>query len=288
MGRIDLHTHSNISDGLLSPWSLVRAAADEGLVAVSVVDHDTVEGTDEALRAGEEFDIELVPGVELSVDNEDGSMHLLGYYIDHCHSGLTRNLLDLKRFREDRNEKIIDRLNELGYRIRLEDVMKLSPEGTYGRAHIAGALVAAGFFRNVSTAFDKLLNRGGPAYIDRRRVRLEEAIELIHDAGGVAVWAHPGTHGEDRMEELLTRLSKWKEFGLDGVESDYCDHTIALRDRLRDLAREHGLIYTGGSDFHGSIKPDNLLGRGPEGSDIDEECLYELKRRVRARIKSCS
>jgi len=280
LSRIDLHTHSSISDGLLTPRKLVELAAEEGLSTIALADHDTVDGIDEALSAGEEFGVEVIPAIEISVNHEDGSMHLLGYYIDHLNADLLEMLQKLKESREERNVKIIARLNELGYGIELNDVLALSTDGTCGRAHIAGALVARGYFPDVKSAFDALLNSRGPAYIDRYRLELNDAIDFIHHAGGAAVWAHPGNHA-DKMERMLDRLALWKGYGLDGIESDYCDHTIELRDRLRSLAREYGLIYTGGSDFHGSIKPQNTLGSGPEGSEIDTACLTQLRERVK-------
>jgi len=282
--RIDLHTHSNVSDGLLSPRDLVRLAADEGISAIAVADHDTVDGIDEALEAGGEFGVKVVPAIEISVDHEDGSLHLLGYFIDHHNPDLLETLQNLKRAREERNILIISRLNELGYAVKLEDVRGMSPNGTYGRAHIAEALVASGYFSDVGSAFDALLNRDGPAYVDRYRLPLKDAVHHIHNAGGAAVWAHPGTHG-DRLERLLDRLERWKGYGLDGIESDYCNHTMQLRDRLRSLAHQHGLIYTGGSDFHGSIKPENTIGSGPEGEEIDYKCLIRLTERVE-RVRS--
>jgi len=279
VGRIDLHTHSDFSDGDLAPRDLVRTAARMGLVALSITDHDTLDGTDQALAAGEEFSIGVIPGVELSVDHEDGSLHLLAYEIDHRHPQLTGTVARLRSSREQRNGKIVDRLNELGYSIKLEEVERLSTHGTFGRAHIAQALVASGQVQSSGEAFAKLLRHGGPAYVERYRLPLWDAIGLIHQAGGAAVWAHPGSHGE-RTDTLLSRLPQWVEHGLDGIESDYNNHTLALRDRLRELALGHRLIYTGGSDFHGLIKPENRLGEGPEGEPIGDECIIALDARV--------
>ncbi len=284
MTKIDLHTHSSASDGTLSPRSLVKLAAESGLTAIGLTDHDTVDGMDEALQAGREFGVEIIPGIEFSVNWEEGSMHLLGYYIDQYHISLTEALHTCKLSRENRNEKIIARLNELGYSIKLEDVLKLSPDGTCGRAHIANALIRSGYFKSVKEAFDKLLDYRAAAYIDRYRLQLEEAIQIIHDAGGVAVWAHPGNHY--KINRMLELLPTWVDFGLDGLESDYSDHSINLRDDLRKQALQHGLIYTGGSDFHGLNKPENSLGRGPEGSEIDVNCLRMLKERREVRRNS--
>jgi len=275
--KIDLHTHSSISDGELSPWQLVKIATEKELTTIALTDHDTIDGIDQARSAGKKFGIDIIPGVEFSVNHEDGSMHLLGYYIDHHNSELIRIISKLKSSRSDRNEKIVARLNELGYNVKIGDVLRLSPEGTCGRTHIAKVLVASGKFKTVSDVFDELIGHGCPAYLDRYRLQLKDAIELIHNAGGVAVWAHPGNHGK-KMDRMLDRLSLWKSYGLDGLESDYATHSIILRDRLRKIALENGLIYTGGSDFHGSSKPDNQLGVGPEGVEISKDCLVMLQR----------
>jgi len=282
--RIDLHTHSNISDGSLTPRQLVKYALECEISAIALADHDTVGGIVEFLAAGDELGVETIPAVEISVNHEDGSMHLLGYYINHLNTDLLNALKLMEEARDERNEKIVTRLNELGYPLKLEEVLSLSENGTCGRSHIARALVVRGNFNSVTDAFRALLRNGGPAYIDRFRLPLDKAIDLIYAADGVAVWAHPGLSG-DRMESMLERLRKWSKIGLDGIESDYCNHSLALRDRLRRIAGENGMIYTGGSDFHGAIKLENALGCGPEGAEIDPACLVMLKQR-RDRIRN--
>ena len=281
MTGIDLHTHSSISDGALSPRLLVKQASEIGLSAIAIADHDTVDGIDEALKAGIEFGIEVISAVELSVDHETGSMHLLGYFIDFHDPELLSILNRLKSAREVRNLKIISYLNELGYSITVEEVLELSPDGTYGRAHIGQALMRSGEFRDMDEIFDKLLGPRAAAYYNRFRLPLREAIRIIHSTGGLAVWAHPGLH-ENKLENMLARLKSWHEGGLDGIESDYFNHSLELRDRLRNLAVEYGMIYTGGSDFHGSIKPQNKLGCGPGGLPVGPECLAQLKDRRKA------
>jgi len=203
---------------------------------------------------------------------------MLGLLIDHNNDELNGLLYRLRNSREDRNLRILSRLKELGYPLKAENVLRDSEDGTSGRVHIARALLDSGYLSSVQEAFDKLLAKGAPAYLDRYRPPIKDAIEVIHKAGGVAVWAHPGLH-ENKMEGLIQKLPLWVEYGLDGIESDYCKHSLDLRDRIRSLALSHGLIYTGGSDFHGSTKPDNPLGSGPEGTKVDEECLTMLKAR---------
>ena len=277
MGLIDLHTHTTASDGSLTPNELVRSAERTGLVAVAVTDHDTIGGVDEALAAGLKFGIRVVPGIELSVnyDNNGGSFHLLAYGMDHHDEPLQSAVSELRRSRDGRNERIIDRLTELGYQIRLEDVLRWSGGGTVGRGHIARALLEADYVVSIDDAFRRLLQKGGPAYVDRYRLNLQDACRLVHNAGGLTVWAHPGLHG-GRLERMLEKLPLWVKWGLDGIESDYSQHSIELRDRIRRITERYGLIYTGGSDFHGELKLDIHLGDGPEGQPIDENILMQL------------
>jgi len=279
MTRIDLHTHSTFSDGAFTPRELVMMASEIGLEALAICDHDTIKGQEQALAAGAEFGLKVITGVELSVDHEDGSLHLLGYGFDYHHPGLLATLDRMRRSREERNILIVARLNKLGYGIKLKDVLRFTSEGTYGRAHIAQALAEGGWIPTMQEAFDKLLKRGRPAYLERWRLSLVDAIAALHQAGGIAVWGHPGLDNT-RLEDLIARLPKWVEQGLDGIESDYHDHTQELRDRLRGLAKKYGIIYTGGSDFHGGIKPDNKLGEGAGGGMVGGDVLRAVEERV--------
>ena len=279
MLRIDLHTHSRASDGSLSPRDLIARASADGISTISITDHDTIAGLPEAMAAGAEFGIDVISGVELSVNHENGSLHLLGYGFDYENEPLVTNIARLRASREARNERIIEKLNRLNLQITEVEVQSVAGGGAIGRGHIGTVLIQKGYVSTLEEAFDRYLTRGGPAYVDRFRLEMKTAIGLIHGAGGIAVWAHPGLHGP-HIESLLTRLSDWARFGLDGIESDYSQHTIALRDRLRRLAGKYGLIATGGSDFHGDMKPHIHLGDGPEKSAISPECVAELRARL--------
>ncbi len=276
---IDLHTHTNASDGSLTPQELVRNAAESGITAIAIADHDTLAAIGEALAAGDEYNVHIIPAVEMSVDHEDGNLHMLGLGINHNKQSFIETLAKIANSRVERNLKIIEKLKQLNFPVEPEDVMKLSYHGTWGRAHIAQALVNIGYMHDTEEAFRKLLKKDGPAYVNRYRLFLREAVDLVHNAGGVAIWAHPGLH--ENLDELLERLPAWKEYGLDGVESDYRDHSLELRDRLRILAKEYDMIYTGGSDFHGEIKPENRLGDGAGGQPVDARCLEMLDERRR-------
>ncbi len=277
--RVDLHTHSTASDGSLSPSELVIAASEAGIETLALTDHDTLAGLDEAMQTGGSYGVRVIPGIEFSVELNDGSLHLLGYGSNPHSAGLQSVIEELVVSRCERNEKMIKRLNQLGMDISLEDLPHQSSRGTLGRAHIAQALVRRGFVTSMDEAFDRFLARGRAAYFDRKRLTLREACCLIHDNGGVTVWAHPGFHGT-RVSDMLVRLSAWGADGLDGLESDYSGHTLAMRDLLREVAVDNGMIFTGGSDFHGAVRPTVKLGDGPEGEGIADECLENLDRRL--------
>lgn len=279
MRRIDLHTHSTASDGSLSPTALVTAAARIGLDVIALTDHDTCDGLDEALVAADRLAVEVIPGLELSIDHDKGSLHLLGYGLDHRDPRLAAVLAELVESRRERNIKIVERLNGLGFRITFEDMMRRSPSGTMGRAHIALELAESRQVGTFDEAFERLLKRGAAAYFERRRLRLAEACDLIHLTGGAAVWAHPMHHGAE-LPALLQRLPDWGKAGLDGIESDYSSHTLKQRDFLRREATRNGMIYTGGSDFHGAARPAIKLGDGPAGGGVAEECLEGLRKRI--------
>jgi len=279
VSQVDLHMHTTASDGSLSPQEIVRKASEEGFKVISITDHDSVSGLEEGLEAGEEFQVKVIPGVELSVNHESGSLHLLGYGFDIDNSEIKENLKHVVNSRQDRNRKILHKLEKLGCLLTEGEIRAVSGEGTMGRGHIATVLIQKGYVSSIKEAFDRFLTYDGPAYVDRFRLEMKSSIEMIHRAGGVAVWAHPGLHTVS-LEKLLGMLPIWAANGLDGLESDYGQHTIVLRDRLRILAAENNLIFTGGSDFHGDLKPDVNLGNGPEGELIDPRCAEALITRL--------
>jgi predicted metal-dependent phosphoesterase TrpH len=267
MEHIDLHTHSTASDGTLSPTELVQHAKQEGLAAVALTDHDTTDGLAEALVEGKTLGLRVVPGLELSVDHPAaGSLHVLAYFVDPAHPELNERLEKLRNARLIRNRKIHAKLEELGVPIDWAQLETLAaaddPEKSQviGRPHFATALRQAGHVETNQEAFDKFLARGLPAYFDRDRLGPAEAIALIHVAGGLAVWAHPGIHGL-ALDALEAQLAEFTGLGLDGIEIHYPRHRPQLIKRLLQLAEEHGLAVTGGSDFHGEAKPDVPMGK---------------------------
>ncbi|MBI4776048.1 MAG: PHP domain-containing protein [Deltaproteobacteria bacterium] len=276
MQWIDLHTHSNASDGALSPAELVAHAQQHGLEAVALTDHDTVDGLDEALQAGTELGLEVVPGLEISVGIGTSSMHLLGYFLNHHHPGLMEELLILQKSRAERNPQIVRKLNDLGMGISLKDLELASGGGQIGRLHIASVLKGKGYVNNFQEAFDLYLKKGQPAHVDKFRFDPETAFAMIHSAGGVSVVAHPFTLTTDRTE-LETWIRRFKTMGLSGIEAYYSDHTTDQTQFCRQLALKYDLVVTGGSDFHGANKPGIEVGVGRGSLRVPYSLLEKLK-----------
>lgn len=276
---IDLHTHTYASDGTYSPAALVTLAKEHGIEAIAVTDHDTIEGLPEAMEAGERLGVEVVPGMELSVEYGSGSMHILGLLINLEDKGLNDTLAKLQESRASRNPQIIEKLNELGMPITMEEVEKISGGGQLGRPHIAAALVKNGYVNNTQEAFDKYLKKGASAYFERRRLSREEAADLIHGAGGLLILAHPGTLGVNGSK-FYNLLSELKDAGFDGIEVFYNNHSHAEEDRLMKIADKLEFIISGGTDFHGENKPSIKLGVGYGNMAIPYEVLQEMKQRV--------
>ncbi len=247
--RIDLHLHSLCSDGRLEPAAVVAAAKEAGLAALALTDHDTVAGIAEAEAAAAALGLPFVPGLELSAyDADRGSTHLLGYFIDPEHSQLLDFLEEVRQSRVARAAVMVDKLNELGLSVSFEEVIaEASPDGLIARPHVARALVGGGWVESYGEAFSRFIAAGRPAYVPTEHVEAAEGIRWIHDAGGLAVLAHPGkTHGPDAVRQLA-------EAGLDGLETLHPEHGPVEVRKLRGLAAELGLLETGGSDWHGPL-----------------------------------
>jgi predicted metal-dependent phosphoesterase TrpH len=250
----DLHVHTSESDGTLTPGQLVKQALSSGLSAIAIVDHDTVGAIAEALAAAQDTDLEVIPGIELTAQYEKQEIHILGYFLDCQNKALLKQLSLLQLNRIERVHKIVKNLEEQGVKLNAQDVFDISGKGTVGRMHIAKALVKAGLVTTTAEAFRKYIGDKSPAYVLGFNLSPAEAINLIKEAGGVAVLAHPYMLHND---ELINELVGW---GLQGIEVYYPEHSQSMVNFYLDLAKKLNLLVTGGSDFHGSVKPDIKLG----------------------------
>lgn len=274
---IDLHVHSYYSDGSMSPGQLVRAAQRLGLTALSLTDHDTTDGVGEAVEAGAGLGVEIVPGLELSVTLDESSVHLLGYFFDIDNPGLRAVLGRLQEGRKNRNTAILERLNQLGIAISEEELAAASGQGQSGRPHIATLLVRKGVVRNMDEAFSRYLARGGKAYQPRYVLAAADAIGVVQQAGGLVVLAHP-QQLEKAGKDVAAIIGRLRALGLDGVEVYYPTHSRAFRKKLMAIAKRHGLAISGGSDYHGEIRPGTALANG--GSAVPDHLLEEMKARL--------
>jgi 3',5'-nucleoside bisphosphate phosphatase len=260
---VDLHVHTTASDGALSPSEVVRVAVAAGLSALAITDHDTTDGVDEAGYAARGTALVFIPGVELSVDEDtaSGGVHVLGLLIDQHDTRLISTLAELRHEREVRARAMVRALVEAHHAIDYASVAAIAGRGSIGRVHVARSLVAAGSVSSIDEAFRRLIGRDAPFYVPKRTMGIRQAVSTIHDAGGVAVLAHPGVNGEASLDALL-------DAGLDGIEVFHAEHAPGDRVRLAALAERHGLLVTGGSDFHGPGVRSTPIGGGgcPDGA----------------------
>lgn len=287
---IDLHTHTTVSDGGDSPSELVSKAAAAGVTTLAVTDHDNDSGCDEAVARGNQIGVEVIRGVEISCDVESDllargyqpatrpTMHLLGYFVPEGANALSEGLADLRYHRANRNRLIVERLNELGIPVSYEEVeTEAGGSGAQiGRPHFAAVLVRHGAVAGYQEAFDEYLAKGARAYIDRRLYKPEDAIALMLEAGVVPVLAHPFTLNLP-PQQLASFIGDLQKEGMRGVEGYHGDQTAEEQEPIRALARERGLIVTGGSDHHGHMRPDRGLPGGRHGVTVPPEVLEDLR-----------
>ncbi|KUO52246.1 MAG: hypothetical protein APF76_04195 [Desulfitibacter sp. BRH_c19] len=249
----DLHVHTTASDGTLKAYECIQKAVDIGLEAISITDHDTVEGIDEAIETSKRYsDFIFVSGIELSTEYDDTEVHVLGYLIDHYCTDLKIFLNKMKAEREERSKKIVKKLNEIGIKISFEELKGHVNSGTIGRPHIAQLLVEKGHTNTIKNAFDKFLLKGRAAFVPRKKVSPEEAIQIILKANGLPVLAHPVfLNNKKQITDVL-------KLGFVGVEVEYPNHYIEFKRWLSLIAKEMDLLTTGGSDFHGGFKGTEL------------------------------
>ena len=286
---IDLHTHTTVSDGGDSPTELVIKAAAAGITALAVTDHDNDLGLDEAQAAGREHGVEVIRGVEISCDVEDltergyspsarPTMHLLGYFLPEYQNPLSEELADVRHHRANRNVLMVERLNELGVPLTFEEVENEAggPGSQIGRPHFAAVLVRHGAVPDYQAAFDRYLAKGAPAYISRKLLKPSTAIELMLSAGVVPVLAHPFTMSlsSDELERFTDELVA---AGLKGIEGYHGDMPEAEQEPFRALGRAKSLVVSGGSDYHGDMRPDRSLPGGKYNVRVPDAILEELR-----------
>jgi 3',5'-nucleoside bisphosphate phosphatase len=259
---VDLHAHSTASDGSETPGRVVELAEAAGLGALALTDHDTQEGVAEAALAATAAGIDLIPGVELSLEFDRGGMHLLVLWLRPGRGPLQDRLAGLQAGRGSRNERIIELLNEAGMEVTLDEVLREARGGSVGRPHIAAVMMAHGHVPDIRTAFDLWLGAGRPAYVGRERLMPEEAISLARQSGAVPVLAHPHTLGITTADEMAQVLERLGSAGLVGLEAIYSSYHRHVRAGYSHLAGRFGLLVSGGSDFHGTYKPGLALGSG--------------------------
>lgn len=281
---IDLHAHTTASDGDQSPTALIEGAAQIGLTALAVTDHDTTDGIAEAQEAGKRLGVEIVPGIELSAEFSKGQCHILGLGINPESEPLNFRLLEVVRNRNTRNAHIIEKMQRDGIDITLAEVEAIAGgaggKTIIARPHFAAALIRKGIVAAVPEAFEKYLAKGKPYYADRDRLTPEEAFALIHAAGGVAILAHPNNMNRDEAE-TEAEIRGFHAQGMDGIEARYNRHTPQDNERYIALAARLGLLTSGGSDFHGlSVKPTVFLGRVEGEQPAPSELLGALKTRA--------
>ncbi len=282
---IDLHIHSTASDGSFSPQEILTLAHQAGVKAISITDHDTIDGTREILKNPLPDHPEVVAGVEISCAppagfENVGSVHLLGYGFSIYDKQLNAVLDNAKKARADRNPRIIEKLNRLGFEISMEQVENRFGADQTGRPHIAQFMVEKGYVSSFSQAFDQYLGKGKPGYVDKYKITCEQAIKTIHHAGGIAVLAHPGLLKFSKTGQFETFIDSLIGYGLEGIEVFYTDHDPSLTGYYQDFAENKKLLITGGSDFHGSFNTGVNLGTGKGDLHADFALFQKLIQRL--------
>lgn len=262
----DFHVHTNHSDGLFSPKEVVEIALRRRLKALAISDHDTVSGYMDALKYVPDGELDLIPAVELSTAHDGTELHILGYLIDYENPSFMNSVTEFQEERLVRGRKIVEKLNELGIELSMDTVMRLAGDSPVGRPHVADALVEQEFVRTFNEAFARYLGYHAPAYVPKFHISPMEGIGLVHEAGGVAVLAHPGTLNRDDLIPMLV------DVGLDGIEAIYPLHNAHMTKKYKKLAAEFGLIVTGGSDCHGRHNSKTMIG----SVAVPKECYDDL------------
>lgn len=277
MELIDLHVHSNASDGSLTPTEVADEAMRMGLSAIALTDHDTIDGIPEILEYTKDKPLEVVPGIELSCYYNNREVHILGFYMDYTNPALNEELSELKKAREGRNLKMVELMQADGLPVTMEKLLHGNPDSVITRAHFARVLVEEGVCKDKEAAFKKYIGIGCKYYLPKPQVTCETAMRILTTYSKGAFLAHPLLYhlGYAQIEELLTYL---KSLGLKGVEAYHSSNNAYESDKLRSMAMKLGLGISGGSDFHGAVKPNIQMGKGRGGMKISMHILDEIKK----------
>ena len=277
MSLLDLHVHSTASDGTLSPTNLVKHAKQQGVTVFALTDHDTVAGIPEAIEVAEKVGVTLIPGIEIGAKFGEDEMHILGLYIDHTSEKLKQSLKDLIEIRESRNDKMIEKFQSLGISITLEELQETAGGSVISRAHVARLLKEKGYISSIGEAFEKYIGPGQPAFVGKLGLPPKEIIQMILDAQGIPVLAHPKLLKlpNEEFEKLLLELIS---YGLQGIEAIYSLHDPEEEEYFKGLAKKYDLLITGGSDFHGENKPTIQIGVGKGNLNIPMKILEALRK----------
>jgi len=274
---IDLHTHTTASDGTFTPTELVKLAKETGLSAIAVTDHDTLLGLPEAMEAGKEYGVEVIPGAELSLESPDGAgwLHIVALWVPPAPNELTKAFDWIIEGREIRNHEIVEKLRSLGISITYDEVAARAG-GTIGRPHFAQELVKLGVVSSVNEAFKVWLGDHGRAFVPKRNFSPAQAMTILNNIGATSILAHPFALGmtHENTEALVIEL---QQLGLDGMEVYYSEHSDSDTKAYKEMAERLGLLISGGSDFHGSVKPKIRLGKGKGGLYVPDELLHAMK-----------
>lgn len=277
MQTIDLHTHSTASDGTYTPTELIEYAAEKKLAAIALTDHDTLDGIAEAQKASEKFGVRVINGAEFSTMYDKISLHIIGLFLPPDANDIKSKLEYMKNARERRNIKMLENLQNMGIEISLEELKSQFPDSIISRAHIAQLLQQKGYVGSKNEAFDRYIGSRCKAYVEKESLSPKETIELIKKAGGLAVWAHPVLCrvSDITLDKITAEL---KEYGLDAIEVHYPAYTAAETKYIKHLAEKYTLAHSGGSDFHGDIKPGLDLGTGYGKLCVPYEILEKLEK----------
>lgn len=280
----DLHTHSVFSDGTYTPRELVTEAKRLGLI-IALTDHNTVAGLPEFLSEAEKQGVTAVPGIEFSTDYQGKELHLVGLFVQEKHyPTVDRMVKEQHLLKEINNMELVEKLNQAGYMIEYQNVKRRNPSGNANRAHIAAELLECGYVSSIKEAFDTILRDDGGFYSPPARLQLTEVIQILHDIGVMPILAHPLQElTEKELREMLPELKKAGLVGIETVHSSYDEETLRL---ARELASEYVLLPSGGSDFHGTVKPGVLLGTGRGESFIPQDMYCTLREKWENRNRS--